>query len=321
MDLPGIAKRYVSGQVNRFIPVAMALFLCLPVFFSCQKPVTVDYVTGHYYALNSNFEVLSDTLLLQQLPLKDVLSVYKGEKLVVAEFMLQPADTVDSVWVKVARDQETMGWVREKEFLEKVVPVDPVSQFIHLFSNSHAVVFLAVWVWFAIGYLHRAIRKKHLQLIWLNDIDSVLPNVLALLVSIAAVLYASIQRFVPGMWQQFYYNPSLNPLGLPFALSLFMFNVWGIILVGLATLDDLFHQARVETAFFYLMGLTSYCVFLYLFFTFATYYYIGYPCLLLYIAWTARRIKQTACYRFSCGNCGAKIKSKGVCPHCGAINE
>ena len=45
--------------------------------------------------------------------------------------MIQPADSVDSVWVKVARDQETMGWVHEKELLEKVVPVDSVSQFIH----------------------------------------------------------------------------------------------------------------------------------------------------------------------------------------------
>ena len=73
--------------------------------------------------MNSNFEVTSDSLLLQQLPLIDVLPVYKGEKLVVAEFMVQAADTVDSVWVKVARDQETMGWVREGELLKKVVPV------------------------------------------------------------------------------------------------------------------------------------------------------------------------------------------------------
>ena len=33
--------------------------------------------------------------------------------------MVQAADTVDSVWVKVARDQETMGWVREGNYSRK----------------------------------------------------------------------------------------------------------------------------------------------------------------------------------------------------------
>lgn len=138
--------------------------LLLPVLFSflfsCRYQVpesslkavsqktkdSVDYLPEHYYTLNSNFEVTSDSLLLQQLPLIDVLPVYKGEKLVVAEFMVQAADTVDSVWVKVARDQETMGWVREGELLKKVVPVDPISQFIHLFSSSHTVAFLLFWL-------------------------------------------------------------------------------------------------------------------------------------------------------------------------------
>lgn len=124
------------------------------------------------------------------------------------------------------------------------------------------------------GYLYRAVRKKRLQLIWFNDIDSIFPNILTLLMATAATLYSSIQHFVPDIWERFYYNPSLNPLDLPFILSLFMFNVWGIVLVGLATLDDLFHQVRVEAAFFYLLGLMSCCIFLYLFFTFTAYYYI-----------------------------------------------
>lgn len=313
--------------------------LLLPVLFSflfsCRYQVpesslkavsqktkdSVDYLPEHYYTLNSNFEVTSDSLLLQQLPLIDVLPVYKGEKLVVAEFMVQAADTVDSVWVKVARDQETMGWVREGELLKKVVPVDPISQFIHLFSSSHTVAFFVILALFGMGYLYRAVRKKRLQLIWFNDIDSIFPNILTLLMATAATLYSSIQHFVPDIWERFYYNPSLNPLDLPFILSLFMFNVWGIVLVGLATLDDLFHQVRVEAAFFYLLGLMSCCIFLYLFFTFTAYYYIGYPCLVLYAVWVFRSIKRTSHYKFSCGNCGAKMKSKGTCPHCGAINE
>jgi hypothetical protein len=253
------------------------LFLVLAILMACQypSPVTssedmpqktrdsVNYLVERHYTLNSNFEVTSDSLMLQQLPLVDVLPVFKGERLVVAEFMIQHADSVDSVWVKVARDQETMGWVHEKELLEKVVPVDSVSQFIHFFSNSHTIAFFIILGFFGIWYVHRAIRRQKLQLIWLNDIDSVFPTVLSWLVATAATLYASIQHFVPGTWEQFYYNPSLNPFSLPFILSLFMFNIWGIILVGLATLDDLFHQTHIEAACFYLLGLMSCCIFLY----------------------------------------------------------
>lgn len=215
------------------------LFLVLAILMACQypSPVTssedmpqktrdsVNYLVERHYTLNSNFEVTSDSLMLQQLPLVDVLPVFKGERLVVAEFMIQPADSVDSVWVKVARDQETMGWVHEKELLEKVVPVDSVSQFIHFFSNSHTIAFFIILGFFGIWYVHRAIRRQKLQLIWLNDIDSVFPTVLSWLVATAATLYASIQHFVPGTWEQFYYNPSLNPFSLPFILSLFMFNI------------------------------------------------------------------------------------------------
>lgn len=282
---------------------------------------SLAYLMERHYTLNSNFEIISDSLMLQQLPLVDVLPVYKGERLVVAEFMIQPEDSVDSVWVKVARDQETMGWVYEKELLKKVVPVDSVSQFIHFFSNSHTITFFIILALFSIGYIYRAIRRRKLRWVWFNDIDSVFPAVLLWLVATAATLYAGIQHFVPDTWERFYYNPSLNPLSLPLVLSLFMFNVWGIILVGLATLDDLFHQMRTEAAFLYLLGLMSCCIFLYLFFTFTTYYYIGYPCLLLYTVWSFNRIRHTSHYKFSCGNCGAMIKTKGICPHCGAVNE
>lgn len=326
---------YVFGRSFRFAPTIICFLFSFSFFFSCQYDLSiiqgngvlqkvkdsVNYLVERHYTLNSNFEVTSDSLLLQQLPLIDVLPVYKGEKLVVAEFMVQNTDTADSVWVKVARDQETMGWVREKELLKKVVPVDSVSQFIHLFSNSHTIAFLIILALFGVWYLQRAVRRQQLQLIWFNDIDSVFPTLLSLLMATAATLYASIQHFVPDTWEHFYYNPSLNPFDLPFILSLFMINIWGIIIVGLATLDDLFHQTRVEAALFYLLGLLSCCIFLYLFFTYTTYYYIGYPCLVVYTVWVFNRIKHTSRYRFSCGNCGAKMKTKGICPHCGAINE
>ena len=73
---------------------------------------------------------------------------------------------------------------------------------------------------------------------------------------------------MPETWERYYYDPSLNPFDLPFVLGLFVLSVFFILLLGVALLDDLFHQTSFEVAFFYLLGLASYCIFLYIFFTY-----------------------------------------------------
>ncbi len=279
-----------------------------------------DSINRHYN-LNTNFEVTSDSLMLQQLPLTDFVPVYKGDKLVVAEFMLQPEDSIDNVWVKVARDQYAIGWVRESDLLPKVVPLDSVSQFIHFFSNSHTPIFLAILAIFGVAYILRAFKKRRIHLAWFNDLESVFPALLSFFIATAATLYVTIQKFCPDLWQQFYYDPSLNPFKLPFIISIFMVNFWLIVLVGIATLDDILHHTHFDTVFFYLLGLMSYCILLYLFFTVATYLYLGYICLPLYGLWSYSRIQKSSKFHYLCGNCGSKMKKKGICSHCGAINE
>ena len=64
-----------------------------------------------------------------------------------------------------------------------------------------------------------------------------------------------MQHFVPETWERYYYDPSLNPFDLPFVLGLFVLSVFFILLLGVALLDDLFHQTSFEVAFFYLLGL------------------------------------------------------------------
>lgn len=272
------------------------------------------------YALSSNFEVEADTLWLHQLPFMDSVPVVKGNQLVVAEFDVHPQDSLDSIWVKVARDQETIGWIQEHELLEHIVPVDPISRFIHLFSSSHALPFFLVMAVFFLWFVYRAIRKKQIKLIGLNDIDSVFPVTLSLLMAMAATLYNSIQHFVPETWMHYYYDPTLNPFGVPFILGLFIVCVGLILLVGVAMLDDLFHQAKLEVAFFYLLGLASYCIFLYIFFTYV-WVYAAYVCLIAYMVWCVDRLRKSDKYPYACGACGAKMRTKGVCPHCGALNE
>ena len=272
------------------------------------------------YALNSNFQVEADTLWLHVLPFMDTVALVQGDEVVVAEFDVHPQDSVDSVWVKVARDQETIGWIQERRLLENIVPVDPISRFIHLFSNAHTLPFFLVLAVFFLWFVYRAVRRKQIKLIWLNDIDSVFPLLLSLLMAIAATTYNSIQHFVPETWERYYYEPTLNPFDVPFILGFFIVCVWLIVLVGVAVLDDLFHQTKAEVAFFYLVGLVSCCIFIYVFFTYLN-IYIAYVCLAAYGAGCIRWFCKSDRYPYVCGACGAKMRAKGICLHCGALNE
>lgn len=285
-----------------------------------SKDSVAAVVRERPYALNSNFRVTADTLWLHQLPLLDSIPVKEGDELVVAEITARKEMEGDSVWVKVARDQETIGWVPEHQLLSHIVPVDPISRCIHLFSNSHALPFFLVLAVFFLCFVYRALRRKQIKLIWLNDIDSVFPITLSWLMAAAATLYNSMQHFVPETWERYYYDPSLNPFDLPFVLGLFVLSVFLILLLGVALLDDLFHQTTMEVAFFYLLGLASCCIFLYIFFTYL-WVYLAYVAFIAYSVWCVRRLRKANSYPYACGACGAKMRSKGICPHCGALNE
>lgn len=142
--------------------------------------------------------MLDDSVRLEYLPLKDAyVNLYKGDRVVVAEFSVHPQDSVDSIWVKVAHSQEVQGWVRNKELVRSFVPTDSISQFIHLFSDTHASYFVFIFALFVGVYLLRAFMKKRLQMVYFNDIDSVYPLFLCLLMAFSATVYETMQVFVP----------------------------------------------------------------------------------------------------------------------------
>ncbi len=290
-----------------------------------MTPVVRDslrFLLEHHYTMNYNFQVTGDSLLLcEKLPdMGDSVYIYKDNELVIADYVITPTDTVDSVWVKVARDQETMGWIPEQVLLKGIVPVDPISKFIHMFSNVHAIVLMVLLGLFILSFLYRRLRRKQYGWAYFKGIRSVYSVWLCVLVASAATLYASMQLFVPQTWQHYYYNPTMNPFELPFILACFIASVWAIIIVALAVVDELVHRTDFSTAFFYLLGLGSFCLLSYLFFTFTTYYYIGYPCLLVFLIYSFRYLHEIT-QVYVCGNCGEEIKEKGFCPHCGAFNK
>ena len=115
---------------------------------------TAAFVRHHHYGPNFNFKVTADTLAL--MPCRpgtsrldtwaDTAVVRRGDKVVVADIALVPKDTTDSVWLKLARDQTTMGWTSERRLAEAAVPDDPISQFIHTFSGSRTRLTLCIVV-------------------------------------------------------------------------------------------------------------------------------------------------------------------------------
>ena len=334
-----IAQRHrTSGflSLRRMVLGCFSLFVCF-CFLSCRysRPQLDEETMGagvrdslsclyeRHYTLNTNLEVVVDSVVIACLPVKDCYkTLYKGDRVVVAEVSVHPADSVDSVWVKLAHTQEVQGWIGEQEMKRAFVPTDSISQFIYLFSNTHASYFVIIFALFVAAWILRLFRRKQSKMVYFDDIDSVYPLLLCLLMAFCATVYESMQVFVPETWEHFYFNPTLSPLRVPFVLSVFLAGIWLFIVVLLAVLDDLFRQLSASVALFYLLGLAACCIFCYFFFILTTRVYVGYVFLVSFAWIFLRKMRATlAAYRYCCGHCGQKLKSKGRCPSCGAINE
>ncbi len=283
----------------------------------------------HHYSSNYNFVVKADSLVLSKQQPEETLShlqedslvVYKNDHLVVADIRIMSADSIDSVWVQVARDQQTFGWIHESKLLPNVVPDDPISLFISTFSDIHLLVFLVIIVLISVYYIMRKLLSASLPIVHLRDINSIYPTLLVILVATSATFYASIQLFAPQVWHHFYFHPTLNPFSVPLPLNLFLLSVWAILLIGLAAIDDVRHLLPLGDAVLYLCGLAAVCAVNYIIFSVSTLYYIGYPLLIVYVYWAIKRYIKMPRIKFVCGNCGMPLEKSRRCKHCGALNE
>jgi hypothetical protein len=276
----------------------------------------------HHYTYGTNFGLQIDSIDLECLPIKDTYTrIYRSERVVVAEFAINPTDSVDSVWVKLAHSQERQGWIREKELLKSFVPTDSISEGIYAISRTHLSYFIIVISLFFCTAVLRAFMRKKLQLIYFNDIDSIYPMALCLITAFSATLYESIQIFAPDVWIDFYFNPTLSPFQVPFVLSVLLTSFWLYILVFLAAIDDSFRQLSFGTAVFYMLGVTAACICCYTLFIYTTHIYVGYLLLIALAYLFVSRFRIMNRYKYRCGNCGERLEQKGICPHCGALNE
>lgn len=266
------------------------------VEYSDKQLDSISFSVTHHYTNKYNFVVSADSLMLiRQQPEEyvnhlsiDSFAVKKKCLLVVSDIRMIPQDSIDSVWVQLATEDNAFGWIHESNLLPKVVPDDPISQFIMTFSNVHLLIFLIVIVLIGVAYLVKKIFTNNAKIVHFNDIDSPYPTALVLMVSLSASFYATIQTFMPEVWQHFYFHPTLNPFAVPRVLGFFLASVWSILILGLACVDEIKHRLSLGDGILYFGGLIGICAIDYIIFSLSTLYYIGYFVLIAYF-WFAIR--------------------------------
>lgn len=290
---------------------------------------SVAFARTHHYWKNYNF-LTTDSIRLSASDPSGVLGAYGSDSvqlgasdaIVVANIANVPTDSIDSTWVMVARDAETMGWVRESDLLPNVVPDQFITRFIHAFSLGRTWVVLSFAV-LALGFLvFQNFRRGRLQMVHYNDIKSFYPTLLCLVVSSSAVLYGALQQFAPELWQEFYFHPTLNPFAsVAWPLRFFLLSLWAMAVLGIAVVDDVRKLPGVVDDVAYLGILAGVCMVLYFFFSLSVHIYVGYPLLLAYWIFALRRHFRFTSAPYRCARCGEALHAKGRCPSCGAIND
>lgn len=288
--------------------IVTALVLC--VFASCggdkvdvanwdlteYQQDSVHFSKYHHYNVGTNFVVVKDSLDLRSIPegwpmtidfMLDSAVVFEGEDFVVTEiFMPNNEDSLsmDSVWVRVGTDGKPLGWVPETLLLERSIPVGPISRCIYWFSTYHLYWFLIVVVVAGVLVVYRKKRNKSLGLIFnIHKMDSFYPTAFCVSIATAAMLYATIQTFMPDNWIEFSYHYSLNPLGQPFLISLFLVFTWLSVILLLSVVYDLWRVLSAIDFLSFMFGLLSWGGVIYIVTTTTAEYYVGYAIYLGYV--------------------------------------
>lgn len=251
----------------------------------------------HHYSANFNFLVKSDSIMLVPREgdiIQDTCWVYKNELIAVAEIKMMQ-DSIDSVWVKVAHDQYTMGWIPEKDLLGSAIPHDQISEMIYILTNSRAFWMTALILFGLLAYyLHRG-ESRQLYVLNFKEMRSVYPFIFVALVAIMASVYSSVQCFVPEYWQEYYYHPVLSPIGLPLIMAILLSLAWLVVIIFIAVIDEVYHHFYFVAGITYIFELLGIAMFSYLIISWTTSIYIGYTilfALLILLGFIYRRIRS-----------------------------
>lgn len=262
-----------------------------------QKDSLVFRLT-HHYTNNFNFLIKADSLILvprEGDAIQDTCRVYRNELIAVAEIKTIPGDSIDSIWVKVAHDQLTMGWIPEHQLLQGAIPNDEISELLYAMTNSRVFWMSALLLFGVCAYFFHRGESRQLYILKFEEMDSIYPYLFLSLVAVMASVYATIQNFTPEYWQEYYYHPVLTPCDLPPVMAILVCLVWLVITVFIAVLDEVYNHFYFIPGMAYIFELLGLAMFVYLVISWTTLLYIGYILLiafLFFIGWTYVKFVQ-----------------------------
>ena len=302
----------------------LVLFQVLPLFG--QEPDTLMLLTQsqadslafrlkHHYTNNFNFVVKADTLFLvpRDDEMTDTCVVVYGDVIAVAKIK----ELNDTVWVKVARDQITMGWVAEDELLASTTPDDGISVVIDRLTGTR-IIWMSALVALGIIALLIYSRRQKLGRITINGSGEAL--VLMLMVLALALFYTYIQTYYPEFWQEYYFHPTLNPLILPGIMAVLLSVAWAVLVLYVAFIISVYHNFYFVPGVKFIFEITGISMLLYLAVSLTSTLAGWYVALALAVIIAATSVYvyfRYLRYRYQCPKCGTLLRSKGVCPECG----
>lgn len=290
-------------------PIYALIIMLMAMIASCTSPSTshdklsdwtltqqqrdsILFSHYHHYNVGYNFMFDGDSVELRGTPGNAPMvnehsffhsSIRRGQDFLVTEISRNPADsTADSVWLRVGSDDILPGWIAEQTLLEHSTPLDPISRFIRFFSNTHMFAFVAITLLMAVILIYRVAKRRKTHMIHFNDVPSAYPTLFAVSIATSAMLYGAIQHLQPETWEEFYFHPTLNPLGQSFAISLFLASTWLTIILLLSVMFDLGEKLPLGEHINYLMLLIVWAGILYIVITLSAKIYLGYAVWFVY---------------------------------------
>ncbi|MBQ7742411.1 MAG: hypothetical protein IJT90_05765 [Bacteroidaceae bacterium] len=216
---------------------------------------SIAFSTYHHYNVGYNFLCIADSMLLGShpegtdlkldYPHEDVY-LYEDDDFVVTEIFRNPNVTktsIDSIWLCVGSDGIPLGWISEYDLHHNSTPVDPISRFMAFCGNLRDKL-LSGWIGknfiiFLLIYLI-LIQIKKQNLILIKQTERSIYTYLFWFSAVSAgTIYATIKCLTPEMWEEFYYHPSLNPVGQPPMIALYLSLMWLNIIFYIAIFFDL----------------------------------------------------------------------------------
>ena len=235
-----------------------------------QQADSLAFRFSHHYTVNYNFVVTADSLALlpHEGDIIDTCWVYRGDPIVVAEIrqgagsreqVAGSREQGDTTWVKVFRDQVSMGWVDTETLRTSTVPDDNISKAINYLSGIRATWMPVLLLLGVVGFfLARHSRKKiHVMRRSNPAVVKVYSAALLVLVAAMSALYGGVQVWAPEFWQEYYYHPTLNPFILPTVMAALLTSVWAICIVSIALVIAAMENFRFTEALNYLLEMVG----------------------------------------------------------------